>query len=163
MATVAVSLPSSKRRPRNQPVTGRAPYPEIYFVKHIDNSRLKREVDREKRRECFSLLVLGTLAFLFIMLFAWQHFECVRYGYLIQQLKQEQAEMVERNHALKVQFASLSDPQRIDTLARSELGLAPPKPSQIIQIGNPAGVNTKAAATEFARNIENQIGIPSGR
>jgi cell division protein FtsL len=163
MATVAVSLPSSKRRPRNQPVVGRAPYPEIYFVKHIDNSRLQREVDREERRECFSLLVLGTLAFLFIMLFAWQHFECVRYGYLIQQLRTEQVEKVERNHALKVQFASLTDPQRIDTLARSELGLAPPKPSQIVQIGNPAGVNSKTATTEFARNIENQIGIPGRR
>jgi cell division protein FtsL len=163
MATVAVSLPNSKRRPRNQPAAGRAPYPEIYFVKHIDNSRLQREVDHEERRECFGLLVLGTLAFLFIMLFAWQHFECVRYGYLIQQLKQEQAEKVERNHALKVQFASLSDPQRIDTLARSELGLAPPKPSQVVQIGNPAQVNSKPATTEFARNIENQIGISTGR
>lgn len=163
MATVAVSLPGSNRRPRNQPVVGRAPYPEIYFVKHIDNSRLQREVDHEKRRECFGLLALGTLAFFCIMLFAWQHFECVRYGYLIQQLKQEQAETVERNHALKVQFASLSDPQRIDTLARSELGLAPPNPSQIIQIGNPAGVNSGTAATEFAGNIGNQIGNPGVR
>jgi len=163
MATVAVSLPGSKRRPRNQPVAGRAPYPEIYFVKHIDNSRLQREVDHEKRRECFSLLVLGTLAFLFIMLFAWQHFECVRYGYMIQQLKHEQAEMVERNHTLKVQFASLSDPQRIDTLARSELGLAPPKPSQIIQVGDPVGLDSQPSAREFARNVETQIEIPNGR
>ena len=161
MATVAVSLPAAKRRPRNQPVAGRAPYPEIYFVKRIDNSRLEREVDYEKRRECFGLLALGTLAFLFIMLFAWQHFECVRYGYLIQQMKQEQAEKMERNHSLKVQFASLSDPQRIDTLARSELGLEPPKSSQIIQIGDPAAARSRAA--EFAGNIGNQIGIPSGR
>jgi len=163
MATVAVSLPGSKRRPRNQPVAGRALYPEIYFVKHIDNSRLLREVDHEKRRECFSLLALGTLAFLFIMLFAWQHFECVRYGYMIQQLKQEQSEMVERNHTLKVQFASLSDPQRIDTLARSELGLAPPKPDQIIQIGEPTGLHSGAATREFARNEETQIDISNGR
>jgi len=163
MATVAVSLPRAKRRPRNQPVAGRAPYPEIYFVKHIDNSHLQREVNREKRWECFGLLALGTLAFVFIMLFAWQHFECVRYGYLIQQLKQQQAETVEQNHALKLQFASLSDPQRIDTIARSELGLAPPAPSQIIQIGKPAGGNPAASAPEFAGNIENQVGIPSGR
>ena len=161
MATVAVSLPAAKRRPRNQPVAGRAPYPEIYFVKRIDNSRLEREVDYEKRRECFGLLALGTLAFFFIMLFAWQHFECVRYGYLIQQMKQEQAAKMEQNHSLKVQFASLSDPQRIDTLARSELGLAPPKSSQIIQIGDP--VAARSRTTEFAGNIGNQIGIPSGR
>lgn len=163
MATVAVSLPASKRRPRNQPVAGRAPYPEIYFVKRIDNSRLQREVDREKRRECFSLLVLGALVFLFIMLFAWQHFECVRYGYLIQQLRQEQAEKVERNHALRVQFASLSDPQRIDTLARSELGLVPPKSGQLIQVEGAAGHASRTSATEFARNMEAQVGIPGGR
>ena len=163
MATVAVSLPRAKRRPRYQPVAGRAPYPEIYFVKHIDNSHLQREVNPVKRRECFGLLALGTLAFVFIMLFAWQHFECVRYGYLIQQLKQQQAEVVERNHALKLQFASLSDPQRIDSIAQSELGLAPPTPGQIIQIGNPAATNPKASATEFAGNIENQVEIPGGR
>ncbi len=163
MATVAVNLPNTKRRPRNQPIVGRAPYPEIYFVKHIDNSRLQREVNHEKRRECFSLLAVGALAFLFIMLFAWQHFECVRYGYLIQQLKQEQAEKVEQNHALKVQFASLSDPQRIDILARSELGLAPPQPNQIIQIGDSAGSRPRTSATEFAGNIQTQIGIPNGR
>lgn len=163
MATVAVSLPRAKRRPRNQPIAGRAPYPEIYFVKHIDNSHLQREVNPEKRRECFSLLALGTLAFVFIMLFAWQHFECVRYGYLIQQLKQQQAAIVEQNHSLKLQFASLSDPQRVDTIAQSELGLAPPAPGQIIQIGNPAAVNPKASATEFAGNIENQVGIPGER
>jgi len=161
MATVAVGLPRAKRRPRNQPVAGRAPYPEIYFLKRIDNSRLQREVDHEKRRECFGLLALGTLAFFFIMLFAWQHFECVRYGYLIQQMKHQQAEKVEQNHSLKVQFASLSDPQRIDTLARSELGLAPPKPSQIIQIGDPS--TARSRTTEFAGNIGNQVGIPSRR
>lgn len=163
MATVAVSLPGARRRPRNEPVAGRAPYPEIYFVKHIDNSRLQREVDQEKRRECFSLLALGTLAFFFIMLFAWQHFECVRYGYMIQQLKQQQAEVVEQNHNLRVQFASLSDPQRIDTLARSELGLAPPKADQIIQIGDPASLPSGASAREFARNLETQIEISNGR
>jgi len=163
MATVAVSLPSVKRRPRNQPVAGRASYPEIYFVKHIDNSRLRREVDREKRHECLGLLVLAIAAFGFIMLFACQHFECVRYGYLNQQLKKDQAEKVERNHALKVEFASLSDPERIDTLARSELGLVPPKPDQIIQVGNPAVLHSPPSATEFAGNIEGQIGIPGGR
>jgi cell division protein FtsL len=163
MATVAVGLPRAKRRPVNQPIVGRATYPEIYFVKHIDNSRLQREVDREKRRECFGLLALGTLAFLFIMVFAWQHFECVRYGYLIQQLKQEKAEQVERNHSLKVQLASLTDPQRIDTLARSELGLAPPKPDQIIQVGKPTQFHAQPSATEFARNMEGQATIPSVR
>ncbi len=163
MATVAVGLPGARRRPQNQPVAGRASYPEIYFVKHIDNSRLEREVDTAKRRECFSLLGLGTVAFLFIMLFAWQHFECVRYGYQIQQLKKQQASMVEWNHALKVEFASLSDPQRIDNVAQTELGLVPPKPDQIIQVESPAMLHSQASGTEYAGNLEDQVGIPSER
>ena len=99
--------------------------------------------------------------FVFLIAVACQHFECVRYGYLIQQLKNEQAEKVERNHALKVEFASLNDPQRIDSIARSELGLVPPLPNQIIQVGNPAV--SQPSATEYARNYGVRIGIPSGR
>lgn len=161
MATVAVNFPGAKRRQRNQRDAGRAHYPDIYFVKHIDNSRLEREVDYNKRRECLKLFGLGAVVFVFIILVAYQHFECVRYGYLIQQLKGEQAQAVEQNHALKVAFARLSDPQRIDSLAQSELGLVPPGPNQIIQVGNPP--SSQPSATEFARNYEVKVGIPSGR
>lgn len=163
MATVAVGLPGARRRPQNQPVAGRASYPEIYFVKHIDNSRLERVVDTAKRRECFGLLGMGTVAFLFIMLFAWQHFECVRYGYQIQQLKTKQASMVEWNHSLKLEYASLSDPQRIDTVAQTELGLVAPKPDQVIQVGKPAFNGSQPSGTEYAGNLEDQIGIPGER
>jgi cell division protein FtsL len=163
MATVAATLPRTKRRPRNEPATGRASYPQIYFVKHIDNSRLKREVDSEKRRECFGLLGLGTLFFLFIMLFAWQHFQCVRYGYQIEQLKERRAAIEEWNHALKVECASLTDPQRIDTLARTDLGLAPPEPGQVIQVGNVSGAPSKSSDVEFARNFHVPIRIPGER
>ena len=98
MATAAITLPKTRRRPRNVPAAGRANFPEFYFVKHIDNSRLVREVDVERRRECFSLLGLGVLVFLFVLMFAWQHFQCVRYGYQIEQLKAEYATLEEQNH-----------------------------------------------------------------
>ena len=152
MATVAVTLPRTRRRPRNQTVAGRAVFPEIYFVKQIDNSRLRREVDREKRRKCFSLLGLGILVFLFFMLFAWQHFQCLRYGYQIEDLKGARATLEECNHRLRLQEAALADPQRIDTLARTELGLTSPEPRQVIPVG---GLETSPAESpsEFARNV----------
>lgn len=164
MATAAAPFPAANRRlRRNQPATGRASYPEIYFVKHIDNSRLRREVDLEKRSECFSLLGLGAVVFLFMMLFAWQHFQCVRYGYQIEQLKQQQASLEEWNHALKIESASLADPQRIDTLARSQLGLVPPKPDQVIQVGNGPGSLAQPSDTEFAGNMRVPTGILNER
>jgi len=163
MATAAVTLPRTKRRPRNEPASGRASYPEIYFVKHIDNSRLKREVDAGKRRECLSLLALGSVVFVFIMLFAWQHFQGVRYGYQIEQLKEQRVAIEEWNHALRVESASLADPQRIDTLARSDLGLVPPQPGQIIQVGNATGTAVQSSGVEFAGNLRAPIKIPGER
>jgi cell division protein FtsL len=153
MATAAVTLPRTRRRPRNVPAAGRASFPEFYFVKHIDNSHLVREVDVERRRECFSLLGLGVLVFLFVLLFAWQHFQCVRYGYQVEQLKTERAALDEWNHQLRLEQASLADPQRIDTLARTRLGMVSPSPQQVIRVGEPEPVAAILESPELARNF----------
>jgi cell division protein FtsL len=153
MATAAVTLPKTRRHPRNAPAAGRAHFPEIYFVKQIDNSRLVREVDVERSRECYSLLGLGVLVFLFMLLFAWQHFQCVRYGYQLEQLKTALTAQEEWNHHLRLAQASLADPQRIDTLARTRLGMVSPKPQQIIRVGGPETAGAFAGSPELARNF----------
>ncbi len=137
MATAVATLPRPRRRPHHLGgrAGGRAPVPDVYFVKRIDNSRLHREVDLEKRRECYSLLGLGILVFLFCLLFAWQHFQCVRYGYQIQEIKGQRAVLEDWNRQLRLDEASLVDPQWIDTYARQKLGLVPPAPQQVIHIG----------------------------
>ncbi|MBI1941041.1 MAG: cell division protein FtsL [Acidobacteria bacterium] len=152
MATAAVTLPRPRRRSRTQPAAGRARVTDFYFVKHIDNSRLCREVDREKRRECFCLLGLGVLVFLFGLVIAWQHFQCVRYGYQIEGFKAQRAAMEEWNHQLRLEQASLADPQRIDTLARKKLGLAPPNPEQVIRMDGARRGGEVVGTPEFARN-----------
>ena len=151
MATAAVTLPQSRRVPKSAPVAGRASFPEFYLVKHIDNSRLVREVDLERRRECFGLLGLGVLVFLFVLLFAWQHFQCVRYGYQVEQLKADRAALEEWNHELRLEQASLADPERIDRLARTQLGMVSPAPQQVIRVG---GADRESRESpEFARNF----------
>jgi cell division protein FtsL len=122
-------------------------------VKHIDNSRLVREVDEERRRECFSLLGLGVLVFLFVLLFAWQHFQCVRYGYQIEQFKAEHAKLEEQNHQLRLEQAALADPERIDTLARTRLGMVTPNPRQLIRVGGPEPTAGASESPELARNF----------
>jgi cell division protein FtsL len=142
-----------RRRPRTQPVGGRAGFTDIYFVKRIDNSRLRREVDREKRRECFCLLGLVVLVFLFGLHVAWQSFQCVRDGYQIEEVKAQRATLVEWNSALRIQHAALADPQRIDTLARRQLGLASPSPQQVIRVGGGETAPAAVGDPEFARNL----------
>jgi cell division protein FtsL len=140
MATAALPRPRRRRQHSAGRAGGRATVPDVYFVKRIDNSRRRREVDTEKRHECYSLLGLGILVFLFCLLFARQHFEHIRYGYQIQELKGQRAALEEWNRQLRLDEASLADPQRIDAYARQKLGLAPPAPQQVIHIGSVSSV-----------------------
>ncbi|PYV22171.1 MAG: hypothetical protein DMG24_17595 [Acidobacteria bacterium] len=159
MASAAASLPRRRanavrpraRRPRNQPAAGRAPILHTYYVKRINNCRLRREIDWPKLRECYSLLGLVTLAFVFGLLYACQHFNCVRYGYRIEELKSQRAVLEEWNRELRLKQASLTDPQRIDTLARRRLGLVPPDPQQVILL-DPAPTESDGRP-EFANNF----------
>jgi cell division protein FtsL len=124
--------------------------PEFYFQKTIDNSRLIRTSDPQRRREIrmFSASVLAL--FLLMMFYAWQHFSSIEYGYKIEAQKAERDRLVEMNRALKLEAASLRDPGRIDTLAR-QMGLESPEPGQVIQM-NPddAATPVMAQATPVA-------------
>ena len=133
MATAAMTLPKVRRRLKSAPAGGRATFPDFYFVKQIDNSRLVRQVDVERRREFLSLLGLGVLVFSFLLLLAWQHFQSVRNGYQIEQLKADYSTLVGQNHTYRLEQAALADPHRIDTMARTQLGMVTPDPQQLIR------------------------------
>ena len=153
MATVALTLPKPRRRLKSAPTGGRATFPDFYFVKQVDNSRLVRQVDVERRREFLSLLGLGVLVFSFLLVLAWQHFQSVRYGYQIEQLKADYALLEEQNHTFRLEQAALADPQRIDTMARTQLGMVTPNPQQLIRLGGPEHAPARTEAPEFARNF----------
>jgi len=107
--------------------------PEIYFTKAIDNSRLVKVEDPRRSREMRQFgIALGCL-FLFVMAYAFQHFKAIEYGYKIESLKAQRDSLVEINRALRLEEASLRDPERIDRIAR-ELGLQSPQAGQVIRM-----------------------------
>ncbi len=127
MAAAQVVNPAVARRPC---WTGP---PEIYFSKPIDNSRLVKIEDPGRGREMKQFgLALGCL-FLLVMTFAWQHFKAIEYGYKIEALRTQRTELTEMNHALRLEEASLRDPERIDQLAR-KMGLQTPQAGQVIRM-----------------------------
>jgi cell division protein FtsL len=107
--------------------------PEVYFTKAIDNSRLVRVADTKRSREMTQFACALALLFLLVMIYAWQHFSAIEYGYRIEATKSQRESMVETNRALRLEEASLRDPQRIDMLAR-EMGLQTPKAGQVVRI-----------------------------
>ncbi len=119
------------------PAVERRPFwtgtPEIYFSKSIDNSRLVKVEDPRRNREMKQFgTALGVL-FLLVFTYAWQHFKAIEYGYQIESSKRELSSLVEMNHALRLEDASLRDPERIDVLAR-RMGLVPPEPGQVVHM-----------------------------
>ena len=107
--------------------------PEIYFRKNIDNSRLVKVEDPRRAREMkFFGLALACL-FLLVMGYALQHFRAIEYGYKIEALRSERDGLTEMNRALRLEEASLRDPERIDVMARKR-GLQAPDPGQVIRM-----------------------------
>jgi cell division protein FtsL len=127
MATAAVPTPVLRRRSY---WTGT---PEVYFTKAIDNSRLVKVEDPRRAREMRQFGVALGCLFLFVMAYAFQHFKAIEYGYKIESLKSQRDSLVEMNRALRLEEASLRDPERIDRMAR-ELGLQSPQAGQVMRM-----------------------------
>ncbi len=161
MATLTATIPQI-RRPRQAPVAGRSALPEVIYVKRIDNSRLRREVDGANRRRCYRLLPAGVVLFLLGMVYALQHFQCVNYGYENERLKQEKAQLQESNRRLRLEQAALTDPERINDLAREKLGLAPTSPSQRIRAEALGVAQASVTESEYARNLPALNSMTSG-
>jgi cell division protein FtsL len=115
--------------------------PEIYFAKQIDNSRLVKIEDAKRSREMRQFSIALGCLFVLVMVFAWQHFKAIEYGYKIQSLKIQHDGLVEINRALRMEEASLRDPFLIDKWARVH-GLQPPAPGQIVPMDTPLPDNT---------------------
>ncbi len=103
--------------------------PEIYFAKRIDNSRVAKVTDPKRRREMISFGITLSVFFLFVMVYLWQHFSAIEYGYRIEQLKVQRDTIVESNRALSLEAASLKDLSRIERLAL-QMGMRRPADGQ---------------------------------
>ena len=103
--------------------------PEIYFSKRIDNSRLIKIADPKRRREMLSLGFTLAMLFLLVMVYVWQHFSAIEYGYKIEQLKSEREAIAQSTRTLGLEEASLKDVSRIARMAR-EMGMQPPVEGQ---------------------------------
>jgi len=111
---------------------------EFVTVKRIDNSRLVRSVSRGQWRDQVRFAGLGAALAALLLVYAGQHFRCLRVHYQLEELKARRAEAVDLNAQLKLQAASLSAPGRIDQLARGQLGLTVPVPGQVAPAVVPA-------------------------
>lgn len=118
----------------------RGPTPEALFAKDIDNSRLKKAADPARAREMRTFAGAMVVLLSLILVYGWQHFLAIEYGYQIATERQQMRQLEEQNHELQLTQAQLASPARIDVMARA-LGLTAPQPGQVVLPNPEAGTS----------------------
>jgi cell division protein FtsL len=127
---------------------------EFRTVKRIDNSRLVRHVEPAKQKNLFKTAGLGGVVAVFFLFYIFQHFRCIDLSFALEDLKARQTRAAALNSELKLEIANLRDPMRIDVIARRQLGLTQPLPTQVREYDAPSGM--QLAAVRFNRNNRRQ-------
>jgi cell division protein FtsL len=123
---------------------------EFQTVKRIDNSRLARHVEPVKMRSFYRTVALSGIVAVFFMLYIYQHFRCIDLSFQLESLRTKQADAASLNSSLKLEIASLRNPMRIDVIARRQLGLTEPLPTQVQEYEAPSGA--EVAATRYVQS-----------
>ena len=105
--------------------------PEFYLARHFDNSRLVKAPDPVRVREMRLFTAAIAVLFSLVMVYGLQHFYAIEGSYRVESEKQAVDQLREENRQLRLTEAQLTQPGRIDSMAR-QLGLAEPQPGQVI-------------------------------
>jgi cell division protein FtsL len=118
---------------------------QFHTVKRIDNSRWVRNVAPVRLRGFYRTAGLGALVAAFLMMYIYQHFQCIDLSFQLEDLKARQQRSTALNSELRLEIEGLRDPRRIDVIARRQLGLTQPMPTQVQEYDAPSGAEVAAA------------------
>jgi cell division protein FtsL len=98
------------------------------------NRNLVLELDRGRVRELLLVVALSGLMLLPLLVYVWQNVEWIEGGYRIEKLKNQRDRLVEVNHQLRLEKASLTSLARVEQAAGERLGLAQPPAGTVVLV-----------------------------
>jgi cell division protein FtsL len=127
----------------------KAAHTEFHTVKRIDNSRLVHHAEPVRLQGFYKTAGLGAIVAAFLMFYVYQHFRCIDLSFQLEDLRARQTKMSALNSELRLEIEGLRDPRRIDAIARRQLGLTEPLPTQVQEFESPAGA--EVAVVHYVR------------
>ncbi len=124
---------------------------EYAIKKDVRNNPIVREVDEARQRQFVRAVAIGGLLVAVLLFSAWQHFELVQHGYLMERLQQERAAEEEINRHLKLEIATLRAPRRIEDMATRDLRMVQPAAADVVIIERVATPTPPAKSIVAAR------------
>lgn len=80
------------------------------------------------------------------LFYVWQRFQFTKLGFEVARLRQQKSDLEARLEPLQVEVDYLSRLERVDKLAREQLGMRAPVPGQVIVLDGGAGAEAHAPA-----------------
>lgn len=105
---------------------------EVHLEKRIINKNVIREADSKGHRDYIVVTALAAMFLFGLFVYGWQHYQWIQYGYRIEEAQKKKDQLAEIGRQLRLERASLRSPQRIDSIARGELGMVVPAPGQLV-------------------------------
>ena len=107
---------------------------EYAIKKDVRNNPIVREIDEAKQRDLWKSVGIAGFLVLVLLFSAWQHFELLRRGYQLEDVKRQRATEEETARRLRLEIETLRSPKRIETLATEQLHLVAPSRDEAIVI-----------------------------
>jgi cell division protein FtsL len=107
---------------------------EYAIKKDVRNNPIVREIDQSRQRELWKSVGVASLLVLVLLFSAWQHFELLRHGYQVEELRRERAAQEELTRQYRLEIETLRSPRRIEALATGKLHLVAPAEGDAIVI-----------------------------
>jgi cell division protein FtsL len=86
----------------------------------------------DRHRRYFAVAFLTAVLLGVVLVHVWMRLQVVHMGYVLSTARKLQNRLEQENRELKVELATLTSPDRLESMARKRLGLAPPEKGQVI-------------------------------
>jgi cell division protein FtsL len=107
---------------------------EIVFEKRINNVSVYRSTDVAQRRQYMLLMGLAAVFVLALLFYGWQQYRWIQLGYEIESLQKKKDELLAFQRELVLERQTLEWEERIDSIARNQLGMVVAAPGQIVAL-----------------------------
>lgn len=118
---------------RAQPL--RPPKMPLRRIGAARKTSLRREPSSTRGQPRLASVVIGLLLCLAgVLVYMWPRVHIVRLGYRVQTLEQRSRGLMQEREQLRLEIASLKDPQRVYQIATDRLGMIVPRHEQVFSV-----------------------------
>lgn len=98
------------------------------------NSSGNRKLQPHRKTVMALWILVMMLFFVEALFYAWCRVQCTNVGYGIDRETRRHQELIKARNTMKIELARLKSPQRIETIARTRLGLVMPNAQQTVTL-----------------------------